>query len=190
MRLMAIAAMVLAAAETAALAQKLVSPEIMPSAPAISQPPSPSAQQQRQSDESERANARQDSNTEPHGTPDRSIIVNTLPAEKTAAEREEDQKGRADKASADWWFRVLTGALVAVGIMQFLALVGQAIVFGIQARRLRDSYRPHSEHCGSSRTGYARLYSRDRAGSRHRPNCSDFQSARVCLRIHSAYFDR
>jgi hypothetical protein len=123
-----------------ATAQKIVSPPPQTSpAPAPLQPPSPSTREEVQSPQDKPGASQQSTATEQRGTEDRPAIVKILPPEKTPDERAQEQKDRADKASADWWFRVLTGALIIVGIMQFLALIGQGIVFAIQARRLRES---------------------------------------------------
>jgi hypothetical protein len=62
-----------------------------------------------------------------------------LPAEKTEAERAQERADHDEKAAADWWIEILTGALVAVGTLQLLAFIGQIVVFVMQARRLRDS---------------------------------------------------
>jgi len=134
------AAMLLASAAANALAQKLVSPaEVTPPPPAISQPPSPSGAEREQLYQGEGRKAGQKRGTEPRGTEDQPIIAKILPAEKTAAEREQEERDRRAKVAADLWNLRLTTALIGVGTLQFLALVGQAIVFGIQARRLRDS---------------------------------------------------
>lgn len=94
-----------------------------------SQPPSPSAAQ------GEKPNQ----NADQRGTEDKPVVVKVLPVETTAAERAQEAQDRSDKASADWWMVRLTAALAGVGVLQFLALIGQAIVFLIQARRLRES---------------------------------------------------
>ena len=104
-----------------------------------SQPPSPSTTQRQQPNQAEGTNTQQNRDAEPRGTEDKPVVVKVLPAEKTAAERTQETQDRSDKASADWWMVRLTAALAVVGVLQFLALIGQAIVFGIQARRLSES---------------------------------------------------
>ncbi len=81
----------------------------------------------------------QPSQAEQRGTEDRPAIVKILPAEKSEAERSQEQQDRLDKASADRWMIRLTGALAIVGVLQFAALIVQARVFFVQARALRDS---------------------------------------------------
>src|SRR5207253_5154414 len=77
--------------------------------------------------------------TNQRGTEGKPLIIKALPTEKTAAERAQEVNDRRDKAAADWWTVGLTLALVDVGALQFLALIVQAIVFGVQAKQLRAS---------------------------------------------------
>jgi hypothetical protein len=120
-----------------ATAQKVISPVPSPSVPL--QQPSPSAREDIQAPQHKPGAPQQPATDEERGTEGHPDIVKILPPDKTAEERAQEEKDREDKASADWWLRVLTAALVIVGIMQFLALIGQAIVFVIQARQLRRS---------------------------------------------------
>jgi hypothetical protein len=122
-----------------AAAQKIVSP--LPTAPLIvpSQPPPPSAREEIQSPDNKPSASQQPATDEQRGTERRPAVVKILPAEKTADERAQEQRDRKAKSSADWWIIRLTGALALVGILQFLALIGQGVVFAVQAIRLRDS---------------------------------------------------
>jgi hypothetical protein len=106
-------------------AQKAISPA--PNAPAL-QPP------QREGSATQQA-----ASPEQRGSEDHPVVVKVLPAEKTAEERAQEQHDRSDKSSADWWLIRLTGALAFVGILQFAALIVQAIVFRVQATALRES---------------------------------------------------
>jgi hypothetical protein len=140
MRLKLIIAVAIFLAIGEAVAQQRQLPERKPSPPATAQqPPSPSAAQGQQPNQGELANPQQNRETEQRGTEDNPAIVKILPAEKSAAERAEQERDRRQKESTDQWVVRLTLALVAVGVLQFLALIGQAIVFGMQARRLRQS---------------------------------------------------
>jgi hypothetical protein len=120
--------------------QKVVTPPQTPPTPGISsQPPSPNAGEGQRPPQEQPRRAPQPSPPEQRGTEDSPLIVKALPTEKTAEERAQEKQDRDDKASADWWLVRLTGALALVGILQFLALIGQAIVFRIQAKALRES---------------------------------------------------
>jgi hypothetical protein len=123
-----------------ASAQKAVSPpqQVIPS-PVPSQPPSPSAGELGSHQAPKPGTGQQPSAAEERGTQDHPVIVKILPAEKTEVERAQEQQDRFDKSSADWWLIRLTGALAFVGILQFAALIGQAIVFRVQAKALRES---------------------------------------------------
>jgi len=122
-----------------ATAQKVISPQQAAPSPVPSQPPSPSPREEVQSPQGKPGASQQPAASEQRGTEDRPAVVKILPAEKTADERAQEERDRIDKTSAGWWLRVLTGALVIVGAMQFLALIGQGAVFAIQAKRLRES---------------------------------------------------
>jgi hypothetical protein len=123
-----------------AAAQQRQHPTHKPIPPATRlQQPSPSAGQANQQDQHKSAPSEQYSNSEQRGTEDRPIFVQELPAKQTPAERTQEEQDRRDKASADRWALVFAGALVAVSFFQFLALIGQAIVFWIQAKALRES---------------------------------------------------
>jgi hypothetical protein len=143
MRLILVVVMTVMMSLQFAAAQRLVSPPqgTSPSVapPAQLQPPFPSSREEIQSPQDKPAASQRRTASEQRGTEDRPAVVKIFPTEKTDAERAQEENDRADKASADWWLRVLTGALVVVGVMQFLALIGQAIVFVMQARSLRES---------------------------------------------------
>jgi hypothetical protein len=76
---------------------------------------------------------------EQRGTEGNPVIVKVLPADKTVAELSQEQQDRAEKSSSDRWMVRLTAVLAVGAVLQFLVLVGQAIVFGTQAKRLRQS---------------------------------------------------
>jgi hypothetical protein len=99
-----------------------------------SKPPIPTAPQQPESQQ-----ALQDRIPEGRGTEQKPIVVKVLPTEKSAAERAQEDRERQQKETSDTRIFWLTIALVAVGALQFLALIIQAVVFGVQARRLRQS---------------------------------------------------
>jgi hypothetical protein len=77
-------------------------------------------------------NPQQTAPTDQRGTEQLPAVVKILPAPKTREEAEADSKERAEKSETDWWLIKLTGALAIVGALQL-------IVFGVQARRLRQT---------------------------------------------------
>ncbi len=76
--------------------------------------------------------AQQATKPEERGTEQAPLVIKVLPPlnehEKSATEKQE----RQDKSESDWWLVKLTGVLAAIGVMQL-------IVFGFQARRLRQT---------------------------------------------------
>jgi hypothetical protein len=76
--------------------------------------------------------AQETPNHDKRGTEQSPIVIKVLPPfnedEKTAAEKKE----RQDKTESDWWLVKLTGTLAAIGVLQL-------VVFGLQARRLRQT---------------------------------------------------
>lgn len=66
------------------------------------------------------------------GTEQSPVVIKVLPPpnddERLAAERQE----KKDKSASDWWSVTLTAVLGCVGVLQL-------VVFGYQARRLRQS---------------------------------------------------
>jgi hypothetical protein len=139
-RLSVLFAIVVLTSASLAPAQKMVSPpQVTPPSESQLKPPSPRIGGAPQPNQAEGGNPLQSRDAEQRGTEQRPVIVRILPAAKTAAELSQEEQERSDKSSADWWIVRLTAALAVAAILQFLALVGQAIVFGIQARRLRES---------------------------------------------------
>jgi hypothetical protein len=118
-------------------AQKVISPSL--NAPAPLQPPLPSIGEAQRPPQEQSGRAQEPSQSQQRGAEDNPLIVKVLPTEKTEEERAQERRDHDEKAMADRWIIRLTGALVGVGVLQFLAFVGQIIVFVIQAKRLRDS---------------------------------------------------
>jgi hypothetical protein len=134
MRLALIAALGVSSIMLAAVAQQQ-----QDAPPHALQPPSPSAAKVQRPPQHKGGATQQAASPEQHGSEERPLIVKVLPTEKTEDERAQETADRTDKSSADWWLVRLTGALAGVGILQFLALIGQAIVFRVQANALRES---------------------------------------------------
>jgi hypothetical protein len=134
MRFALVAVVVLAMTSGSGVAQQRQQLPPRKPVPAL-QPPS----QPNQADQGEGGKTQQNRDVDQRGSEDKPVIVKVLPSERTATERAQEASDRQDKAAAEWWTVLLTLALVGVGSLQFLALIGQAIVFGIQARRLRES---------------------------------------------------
>ena len=66
------------------------------------------------------------------GTEQFPFVVKTVPTPKSEEEAAKDKAERDDKSAADWWMVRLTAALGCIGVIQ-------AAVFGLQARRLRQT---------------------------------------------------
>lgn len=72
------------------------------------------------------------------GTEQSPLVVKTIPAPKTEAEAAEEKAERDDISAANWWMVRLTGLLGLIGTIQ-------AVVFWIQARRLRQTIKKMDE---------------------------------------------
>ena len=79
-------------------------------------------------------NAQEATKPDERGTEQMPLIIKVLPSlnenEKAATEKQEHE----DKSKSDWWLVKLTGVLAGIGGLQL-------IVFGLQARRLRQTIR-------------------------------------------------
>ena len=73
------------------------------------------------------------------GTDGFPLVVKMLPTLKTQAETEQEQAETHEKQNADLWMIRLTGGLVLVSIAQLAVFILQLIVFGRQARRLKET---------------------------------------------------
>ena len=112
---------------------------------AQSQQPSPSVGEVRQPDQSQTNTAQQPSATDQRGTEKMPLIVKTFPAPKTEEETARETKEREDKAALDRKLVDFNGDLVIASAV--LAIIGffQLIVFGLQARRLRQTVKAASD---------------------------------------------
>ncbi len=72
------------------------------------------------------------------GTEQLPVVVKVVPAVTSPSERAEERRDRDDRSSANWWLARLTGVLGLIGSLQLA-------VFGLQARRLRQTVRTMSE---------------------------------------------
>ncbi|MGD1147537.1 MAG: hypothetical protein ABR961_06280 [Thermoanaerobaculaceae bacterium] len=77
----------------------------------------------------------------PQGTESSPLFVKVLAAPKTAEETADDRQTRHDQSSANWWMVKLTAAVFFVGVIQ-------AIVFGLQARRLKETIKKMDQIAG------------------------------------------
>jgi hypothetical protein len=59
-------------------------------------------------------------------------VVKVQPGQKTSEEAAQERAERDDKKQSDWWLVKLTGALAIIGAIQI-------VVFGLQAKRLRET---------------------------------------------------
>lgn len=67
------------------------------------------------------------------------LINKIINSPKTYAEANQERKDQNEKASQDWWIVRFTGAIAAIALCQFLALIAQVIAMAYQAKRLRET---------------------------------------------------
>jgi DNA segregation ATPase FtsK/SpoIIIE-like protein len=65
--------------------------------------------------------------------------INSQPPEAAQAETAAQAEERHAKKNADWWIVRFTGGIFIVGLFQGLVFIVQTVVFGRQARRLRQT---------------------------------------------------
>ena len=94
----------------------------------------PSQPQQRQSQSSQQPSATYQRGTE--GSP---VIVKVLPTPKTKEEATTEAKEREEKAANEYNVAKFTGWIAYIGIAQIIVFFLQLIVFGYQARMLRQT---------------------------------------------------
>jgi hypothetical protein len=100
---------------------------------AQSQPPTPRTGKSKGNPPQNKATTtQQQPATDQRGTEQSPVVVKVLPTPKTQEEAAQEKDDRDDKASASRWTMWLAGLTVLVGC-------GQLIVYGIQARRLRET---------------------------------------------------
>jgi hypothetical protein len=102
-------------------------------------PPAPRSFDANRPDQPESAKAQHNTDNEKSGTDRNPFVIKMVPSDADGQKRAEETKQGLEKSPADWWTVWLTSALVFVGVLQFFALVGQGVVFWIQARRLRET---------------------------------------------------
>lgn len=102
-------------------------------------PPFPRATQTNKPDQQISTAPEKNRKSEQPSTTEAPTIVKAFTPQQDTTESHQQEQDRLNKAFADWWSLIFTGALVAVGFFQLLALIGQAVVFWIQARALRES---------------------------------------------------
>lgn len=83
--------------------------------------------------------AKEASKPDERGTEQAPFVIKAIPTPKTEAEAAAEAQDKQEKTANDRQLVYWTRALLGVGIVQFLVLVVQAIVFGRQARRLRQT---------------------------------------------------
>lgn len=72
------------------------------------------------------------------GTQESPVYVNVLPSNKTQEESANEKRKDKDQSDANWWMVRLTGIAAAIALIQ-------AIVFGVQARRLKQTIQKMDE---------------------------------------------
>jgi hypothetical protein len=99
---------------------------------ANSQPPEPGAAQASEPPQRVAAERANQPNPDQRGAEDRPLFVKPIIPPKSEKEAAQDQQDRQEKAAADRWMEILTAAIAVIGGIQ-------AVVFGIQARRLKQT---------------------------------------------------
>lgn len=107
-------------------------------ASANSQLPTPSVAQPGQPPQGISAERAPQSNPDQRGTEDRPLFVKPIIPPKSEQESTQDQEDRKEKATADWWMEILTGAIAIIGGIQ-------AVVFWVQASRLKATIKKMDE---------------------------------------------
>lgn len=97
------------------------------------------SQQLRKPPENPPSHAAQGAQNDNRGTGEPPLAVKIIPSPKTDQEATDEKAEREDKNSADWWMVKLTFGLMIVGIAQFSVFVLQLIIFGLQAKRLKET---------------------------------------------------
>jgi hypothetical protein len=85
----------------------------------------------------------QSPNYRERGTETHPFAVKIVPTPKPAADTQQEQEDRAEKLDADSWAKVFGISAVFIGIAQAIIFALQLVVFGVQAKRLKqtvDSY--------------------------------------------------
>jgi hypothetical protein len=75
------------------------------------------------------------------GTKQSPVFVNVVPPAKTQEETADEKRKEQDQSDANWWMVRLTGIAAVIGLIQ-------AIVFGVQARRLKQTIEKMEEIAG------------------------------------------
>jgi hypothetical protein len=99
---------------------------------AKSNPPTPRPSEKVQPPQPEPDKSGQQPQTDQRGTENSPIVVKITPPEILQKQSEQAAPKENSKSSAEWWTVYLTGLLAAIGVMQ-------TFVFGIQARRLKQT---------------------------------------------------
>lgn len=108
-------------------------------AAAQSQQPPASAGGGRQSQQQQTQPLQHPTAPDQRGTEQMPLVVKPLPTPKTEEEAVQDARERDQKAALDRSLVKFTYYLVIIGGFQLAVFIGQLIVFGLQARRLRQT---------------------------------------------------
>lgn len=102
-----------------------VLPQLQPPTPALGKREGDQPQKQAESTQKHAA-------TDQCGTENFPLVVKVLPTPKTEQESAQEKQSRQDQSSANWWMVKLTGIIMLIAALQ-------TFVFGLQARRLRQT---------------------------------------------------
>jgi len=87
------------------------------------------------------------------GTDEMPLVVKSYPQE-TAQSAADAQEDRREKADTDAWTVRIGKMSIAIGALTILILIVQAIVFWLQARRLRDTVDEMKRHASHELRAY------------------------------------
>lgn len=73
------------------------------------------------------------------GTETQPLAVKIIPTAEPASQAKRDQEDRAGKANADWWAKAFGIGAILIGIVQAVIFGLQLCVFGLQAKRLKET---------------------------------------------------
>jgi hypothetical protein len=96
------------------------------------QPPTPSGGEIKQPPKQISSDDQSKAAPDQRGTEEKPLVTKIIMPAKTQTEAAQDAEDREEKTSSDRWMVGLTGAIVFVGVVQ-------TVVFGIQARRLKET---------------------------------------------------
>jgi hypothetical protein len=106
--------------------------DVQPQDKKKSQPPAPSPLKGSNPPENPATDVKGGPSANERGTEKSPLVIKILPTQQAQKEATNTQSDNHQNAATDWWMFGMTGIIAVIGIIQ-------AIVFGLQARRLRET---------------------------------------------------